>query len=794
MSLKRIFAFLLATALGLLLGVGASLYFVTEWQARENAARTVQATAQIGANHLKQLMALIGGTVEQLAADPYWAEVLDGGNADAIRAAEERLTRAVPGAALVRLLPGNTTAPDTARPPRMGFADLELVRQAKDGNPPPAVHAANTQDAHIALARRLAGGNGAILASLPQKLLADALPSLAGGGALDLRQDTLSLKFQGDAGLKSRAPGGAVAVPGTPWKLHYWPPASAGTEPLWYFLAPAVAALGIGTGVFLIYRWLMKSIRHDQESLVNLVHDLLTGGMQSSYPTRIVELQDLAGQLVKMKRLTWKTAPEVPAAPPPPSFADERPPEPAAAQAKPAGPAVPPDIFRAYDIRGVVGATLTPDTVRLIGRAIGSEARGQGEETLLIARDGRLSSLELCAALSQGLLESGCSIIDLGLAPTPVLYFATHALHCPSGVVVTGSHNPPDYNGLKVVVAGTTLAEQDIQKLRARIERNDFTSGRGSSEARDIIPEYLDRVVDDTHVGRPLKLVVDCGNGVAGKLAPELFRRLDCEVVELFCEVDGNFPNHHPDPSQPDNLAALVQAVRREGADLGLAFDGDGDRLGVVDSAGRIIWPDRQMMLFAADVLSRNPGADVLFDVKCTRHLPGWIVRHGGRPLMWKTGHSLLKAKLRETGALLAGELSGHIFFKERWYGFDDGLYAAARLVEILSIDPRPSAEVFAELPDSLNTPELHIVLPEGESFELVRAIRGLANFPEARLTDIDGLRVDFADGFGLVRASNTTPSLMARFEADTPEALARIQGQFKSLISKVKPGIALPF
>lgn len=451
-------------------------------------------------------------------------------------------------------------------------------------------------------------------------------------------------------------------------------------------------------------------------------------------------------------------------------------------------------IFRAYDIRGVVGESLTEAAVRQIGRAIGTVAALQNEQRVIVARDGRLSSPALCQALTEGLRAAGRDVTDLGLAPTPVLYFATHVLNSRSGVMITGSHNPANYNGVKVVIAGHTLSGGEIQDLRRRIEAQDFASGRGSIETVDVVPRYLERIVGDVRLARPLKTVIDCGNGAAGIAAPRLFRALGCEVSELFCDVDGTFPNHHPDPSRPENLKALIETVKREKADFGMAFDGDGDRLGVIDSDGRVIWPDRQMMVFAADVLSREPGATILYDVKCTRHLASQIRKHGGKPLMWKTGHSLMKAKLKETGAALAGEMSGHVFFGERWYGFDDGLYAGARMAEILSKDCRPAAEVFGELPDSINTPELNVALAEGENFALIDKLQRLADFPEAAITRIDGLRVDFPDGFGLVRASNTTPSLVIRFEADDSEALRRIQQRFRELLLQVKPGMALPF
>ncbi len=457
-------------------------------------------------------------------------------------------------------------------------------------------------------------------------------------------------------------------------------------------------------------------------------------------------------------------------------------------------PAIDPSIFKAYDIRGVVDKTLTPDAVYWIGRALGTEAAARGEQHVFVARDGRLSGPTLMAALIRGLREAGRDVTDIGMVPTPVLYFAASALGSGSGVMLTGSHNPPDYNGLKMVLAGTTLAGDDIQNLRRRIESGDLSEGAGRLEQADVLPQYIERIVDDVKLARPMRVVVDCGNGVAGVAAPALLRALGCEVSELFCEVDGHFPNHHPDPSQPENLADLKRTLDEQQADIGLAFDGDGDRLGVVTPQGRVIWPDRQMMLYARDVLARNPGAEIIYDIKCTRHLEDVIRDAGGQPTMWKTGHSLVKAKLKETGALLAGEMSGHIFFRERWYGFDDALYTAARLLEILSRDPRPADMVFAELPDSINTPELKLHTAEGENHALMQRLQAHADFPEARVTTIDGIRVDFADGFGLVRASNTTPCLVIRFEADDAAGLERIQQRFRELIRSQSPEAELPF
>ena len=453
-----------------------------------------------------------------------------------------------------------------------------------------------------------------------------------------------------------------------------------------------------------------------------------------------------------------------------------------------------PEIFKAYDIRGIVGQSLTPGIVEQIGRAIGTEALAAGDEAVVVGRDGRLSGPAIASALMDGICATGCHAVDIGMVPTPLTYFATHALKIGSAVSVTGSHNPPDYNGLKVMIGTHTLAADRIQDLRQRIEDQDFAVGVGERRAQDVVREYVNRVVGDIRMKRPLRVVTDCGNGVAGMAAPQLMRDIGCDVIELFSEVDGTFPNHHPDPSVADNLAPLIEAVHHEKADLGLAFDGDGDRLGVVTDTGQVIWPDRQMILFARDILSRNPGARIIYDVKCTRLLPQAIEQAGGEALMWKTGHSFIKAKLRETRGAFGGEMSGHLFFKERWYGFDDALYAAARLCEVLSDDSRLPSAVFAEIPDTVNTPELRIEMQEGEHHALIRELVAQGDFSGGELCNIDGVRVDFEDGFGLARASNTTPTVILRFEADTEPALRRIQNLYREQILALRPKLALPF
>lgn len=455
---------------------------------------------------------------------------------------------------------------------------------------------------------------------------------------------------------------------------------------------------------------------------------------------------------------------------------------------------MPKEIFKAYDIRGIVGKTLTDEIVEQIGHAIGSEAVARKQHSIAIGRDGRLSGEGFAKALARGIQKSGINVIDVGRVATPMVYFAAFQLNTDCGVMITGSHNPPDYNGLKMVLAGETLSGDTIQSLRTRIETGDLAHGSGSYSQYDIAPEYIARIIADIKLAKPLNITVDCGNGVAGDFAAKLYRGIGCTVTELFCEVDGNFPNHHPDPSDPHNLEDLIAALRGNDSQLGLAFDGDGDRLGVVTKDGKIIYPDRQLMLFAADVLSRNAGAEIIFDVKSTRNLFTWIRAHGGKPTLWKTGHSLVKAKMKETGALLAGEMSGHVFFKERWYGFDDGLYSGARLLEILSKVSDPNATL-NDLPDAVSTPELHIHVQEGENHSLIARLKQEAKLDGAKdIITIDGLRVEYADGFGLMRPSNTTPVIVLRFEADTDAALKRIQDDFRRVLLAAKPELKLPF
>ena len=603
-----------------------------------------------------------------------------------------------------------------------------------------------------------------------ERLTAPVQAASLPNGYLALRQGRHTISQVGDLGLAGLAEPGAVKIPGTGLRVVAAAPAieeGMGMTSNYLF-----AALCLVVGVGLLALPHLKGLRLERRPAQDLV--------AVDEPT-MAELQ-ARGE----------------AEPPPPAAAafavasGAR----ADAAATPLRASLERSIFRAYDIRGVVGKTLDAETARLIGQAIGTVMHQKDARTVVVGRDGRLSSPQMADALIQGLRQAGCEVIDIGEAPTPVVYFGAYQLRAGSCVSVTGSHNPPDYNGFKIVIEGETLSGNAIVDLYERIAENrlHLAETPGLVSHRDITEDYVQRIAGDIQIERKLKVVVDCGSGIAGLIAPRLMEAIGADVEPLFCEVDGTFPHHHPDPSDPANLRDLVNVVQRIDADLGLAFDGDGDRLGVVTRSGEMIYPDRLLMLFATDVLERNPGACIIYDVKCTGHLAMHILRNGGSPLMWKTGHSLIKAKMRETEAELAGEMSGHFFFRERWYGFDDGLYAAARLLEILAARPDTPQEVFDTLPKGVSTPELKIDVEEGEQYALVEKFVAEAKFEGARIATIDGLRADWPDGWGLVRASNTTPVVVMRFDAKDTEALERIKNAFREQLLAVKPGLTLPF
>ena len=655
-----------------------------------------------------------------------------------------------------------------ADPQAFGYGKLGILELALQQN---ATQAAVLKDAggpRLGLAAPVIE-DGKVLSlvyvRLPLSALVEPLQAAAlDGGYLALRQGQHTVLEQGDLELAKMAEVGAVAIPGSQLRVvAAAPPGDAGLGAGTSYLVALLAAV---IGIVLILLPRLKGIRIQRKA---------DDGDDGAEQPTLAQLKE-AGALQPAAAAAVTKA-DIPEATGPRAVLDR-------------------SIFRAYDIRGVVGKTLDTETARLIGQAIGSAMQQQDARTIVVGRDGRLSSPQMAEALIDGLRRAGREVIDIGEAPTPVVYFGAYHLRAGSCVSVTGSHNPPDYNGFKIVIEGETLAGDAIQKLYERIAENRLhtADSQGLVSRRDISEDYIQRIAGDIQIERKLRVVVDCGSGIAGAIAPRLLEAIGADVEPLFCEVDGTFPHHHPDPSDPHNLQDLVNVVKRVDADLGLAFDGDGDRLGVVTKSGEMIYPDRLLMLFAADVLERNPGACIIYDVKCTGHLSMHILRHGGSPLMWKTGHSLIKAKMRETEAELAGEMSGHFFFRERWYGFDDGIYAAARLLEILSSRGETPQEVFDTLPKGVSTPELKIQVAEGEQYAFIEKFLAQAKFEGARIATIDGLRADWPDGWGLVRASNTTPVLVLRFDAKDTESLERIKAAFRQQLLAVDPGLALPF
>ncbi len=738
--------------------------------------------------------------IDKLVAEPELLGLLQRKDEIGLRSLAKTWLPRFPQAMELLLLPAERAGLDDMRPEgSLGFASMDMIRRAgQDEQVNAEVHMFGTPAERLVRVRPVRASDGSVSGVLHLSTGVGPLQELAtgldpGDGYFELQQPVpgsagrVVLAGKGKKKLKQSVTPVRASVAGTTWVLNFWSdegPAQegAGGEDGMSILIVALLLVG-GLGGGLYYR---------SRAAVNARSQSANTLPETSIAE--VEMAPLAAEETAVeKTAAAETATtELPQTSEPAEAAEKVLEEEEKLEEGP-----PPDsIFRAYDIRGVVGRSLTERHVYQIGLAIGSVAGAKGLQKLAVGRDGRHSSPALAAALAKGLLASGRDVIDVGQVPTPVLYFATHYFETGSGIMVTGSHNPPEYNGLKIVLGGETLSGETIKAIQARIATGDLSSGEGKLESEEVISDYVYRITEDIPVvlGNSLKVVIDCGNGVAGAVAPQLLRALGHDVVELFCDVDGRFPNHHPDPSQPENLHALIERVKEDRADLGLAFDGDGDRLGVVEGQGNIIWPDRQMMLFARDLLKRNPAATVIFDVKCSNHLRRVIQEAGGTPLMWKTGHSLIKSKMKETGALLAGEMSGHIFFKERWYGFDDALYAAARLLEILVEQGKPPAAVFAELPGGVATPELRLDMPEERHAQFMQDLVSSARFETGEVFTVDGLRVDFKEGWGLVRASNTTPCLVLRFEADHKAALETVQDRFREKLLALDPTLRLPF
>jgi phosphomannomutase/phosphoglucomutase len=825
---------LLAAALGIGAG-GALLWFA---QSSDSQARQAELTQAIGSSQaaavqqaLKQLQA------DNLAAarNPELLQALRSGDSQQKRDAEQRLVY-WDGVVDAHLNRRGEAVQDSSRAAPMNFAGLDMLRRAENGQQP-AVEAYRLGErwlAYSTVALRLNDNQpaqGTLLLAVDLKRLLASLPPLPA----ELGQLQLVQKFGNAAPQvllqRGQSDGGAAQsfATGNPnWTLSFAPGpalAASGVPPTLFGLAALLALGGTLIGLMLLQGVQQRRLLNDVQQLGQMLKELSAGKAVKAISLSLPALDSLAQSLARLPRSNSTSAGSdtgngtaaAPAPQPASTLAEAVDPlfqdtdildidildedqdllgleQTSVMTISQSAPTLPADIFRAYDIRGVVGDSLTAETAYWIGRAVGSQSLAQGEPNVIVGRDGRLSGPELLQQLVQGLLDCGCQVTDVGMVPTPVVYFAANVLEGRSAVMLTGSHNPPDYNGFKIVIAGDTLANEQIQALKTRIDAGDLASGVGAVQQSDVLERYFTTIRDDIALARPLKVVVDCGNGAAGVIAPQLIEALGCSVIPLYCEVDGTFPNHHPDPGKPENLVDLIARVKAENADLGLAFDGDGDRVGVVTNTGTIVYPDRLLMLFAKDVVSRNPGADIIFDVKCTRRLTPLISGYGGRPVMWKTGHSLIKKKMKETGALLAGEMSGHIFFKERWYGFDDGIYSAARLLEILSLDKRDAEQVFSAFPCDISTPEINIQVTEQSKFPLIERLQREGQWGEANLTSIDGVRVDYPKGWGLIRASNTTPVLVLRFEADTQEELARIQDVFRGQLHKVAPDLQLPF
>lgn len=724
---------------------------------------------------------------------------------------------------------------DDGEVPALSYASLAMLKKAETTSQiNTEVHLFGTDNEHVVMIERVVNSAyeliGLLHLSLDVALLEDLVQGLVlEQGYAELAQRTganaLALAKLGDPGQR-QGQAVTVSVNDTRWVIAYWSrksPALVQEESISSgipILMIVLVILIICGGLYFVFLKKGRSSSSDEKD------DLITyeGAVRAIAEGSHAGVEQLIPHLPKADRMTANLKPlsqglssddaTMIATPKPKKAEKEKPvevnnnkvapaeqveqveqvePENKTVEAKPTQ--IAPVIFRAYDIRGIVGDSLTEAAVYEIARAIGTIAKERNQQTIVVARDGRTSSPELSEALIKGLTESGRDVIDIGMVPTPVLYFATYHLETGSGVMITGSHNAAEYNGLKIMLDGNTLSGDDIKDIQARTVSGEYATGQGDVRHTDISADYIRRISEDIPValGSSLKIVVDCGNGVAGTLAPQLLNAIGHDVIEIFCEIDGKFPNHHPDPSQPENLKDLVDKVKAEGADVGFAFDGDGDRLGVVDAEGNIIYPDRQLMLLAKDVLSRNQGANIIFDVKCSRYLKAIIEENGGKPLMWKTGHSFIKSKMKEVDAPLAGEMSGHIFFKERWYGFDDALYTAARFVEIFTNSKQSPTELLSELPDGVSTPELRLPLAEDQHAGFMKDLIEKMSVPGVEISDIDGLRIEYSDGWGLARPSNTSPNIILRFEGESEDALERIKSEFRAAIQSIVQ-VDLPF
>lgn len=778
--------------------------------------QTVAVLHEVTASHVLALKARI----QALTTMPHLANVLLSGNKTQITQQQQALKSAFPSATKVCLLAVTIDDVDKNACIPITFSVLSALRQAKqEGSASIAVMQVGTDNSYLLLTQRIADKSdrvvGVMVVALQTSMLTSSLFKLPEfEGYAELQQGVKSvivIASKGDVQWKKGIAKAERKILGTHWQVAYWPHDQKAASSL----IPMAVVVGVIALMWLLQKlvesfFFKRDIRVIKQQLI----DVKRGELKTKYQVTSAILQDVVDDIQdvalslaslinepsaennngsdnKKKELTSeslsKRVEEREAESPVEEVLEEYLGEPVS---------VDPSIFKAYDIRGIVDKSLTEEAVNVIGHAVGSEALDQGLTSLVVGRDGRHSSPALSEALIEGILASGCDVVNVGMVPTPLVYFAAEHSDSKSGVMVTGSHNPANYNGLKIVLAGKALLGDELKLLHQRIAANKLRKGQGSRQDMNVIDEYINRITIDIKLPRAIKVVIDCGNGVAGIVAPRLFKALGCEVIELYCDVDGDFPNHHPDPSQPDNLQALIEEVAKHDAELGIAFDGDGDRIGVVDAGGKPIWPDRLMIMFAQDVLLRMPGSVILYDIKSSNLLGEEISRAGGEAVMWQSGHSVIRNKMIELDAQLAGEMSGHIFFKERWFGFDDALYAASRLFELLCNDPleRTPTDIFASLPSRVSTAEILVEMNDKESKQFMMQMLKEGEFAGAEITKIDGIRADYPNGWGLVRASNTMPRLTLRFEADTLEDLQHIQQRFKHQMLQIKPTLSLSF
>ncbi len=857
--MRRIFSIIAAISALMVLLAGGGTYWFSTSGAKEAKRVAVASVANSLASSVAMQLGILQQSVDGLAQSPDVIAALNSANPDLIDATAIKLQGVIPQTMRLRLLLPSIAEPDQSTIPHMGFGDLEMVLATFGGKPKPVIQGEGEHRHLAITSPVISNQNviGVVLVSikpdLPQQIMAKMKFN---DGLLELVQDQLTLATLGNAEAKEDDPE-KIPLTNSRWQINFWTDVKTSVGDIGLLAAiiftPALAAC---LTFFMGYRKLTEVLRQDLSSILKAAKDMMQGKNVGNYPIELDEMMPVIASLAQFKRVLEQegaspvagsdngdydffdesfdidfledTVPvrnplaneslinsSAPVSMPnlghPDEFVTRSVPSDTASEmtapdswdmaleTKVVSPVkqdrAVPSIYRDYVIRGIVGKNLNEQIVSDIGRAFASEARALNIKTIVVAHDGRLSSPALCDALIKGITSSGCNVLNIGLVPTPVLYFVSHHTEGRTGIMVTGSHNPSDYNGLKMVLNGDAPGYEEIQILKQRIDANDYHLGEtGATQANtQFSNEYIGIISEDIHIVRPMTVVVDCSNGATGVLAPMLLKTIGCDVIELNCEIDGRFPNHLPDPGKPENLEALIKAIKLNNADVGICFDGDGDRLGVVDSSGKIIWPDRQMMLYARDVLASKTGAEIIYDAACSKYLPEQIAKRGGRSILCKSGHDEIRALMKETGAALAGTMGGHFFFNDRWLGFDDGLYAAVRMIEILSADMRSSSELFDDLPDSINTPEIRVAMDEGENIRFIEQMFIQANF-DGNIDSADGMKVEFADGWGLVRVSTTEPALVMRFEADSREAMSRIQAQFKFLMLQIKPDISLPF